>query len=162
MNLETFTKLLDSYGSVETNWPAEVRGEALTFVTENEDGRSLLQRYAPLDQALDRYTVRPDVDRMRAALMAKVGRKNLFDRVTAWFIPEPGNLQAIWRPAVAATLPLILGIILGSTLSLGNSDFYTESWSDEISMVALSTNNTDSLSTGSTESPSTTNTEPLP
>ena len=162
MNLETFTKLLDSYGTVEANWPAEVRGEAVAFVTENEAARSLLLQYAPLDQALDRYTVRPDIDRMRAVLMAKVGRKNLFDRVTAWLMPEPGNLQAIWRPAVAATLPLILGIILGSTLSLGNTDSYTESWSDEISMVALSTNSTDSLSTGSTESPSTDKPESLP
>ena len=159
MNLETFTKLLDSYGTVEANWPAEVRGEALAFLAENEAARSLLAGYAPLDHALDRYTVRPDIDRMRAALMAKVGRKNLFDRVTAWLMPEPGNLQTFWRPAVAATLPLILGIILGSTVSLDNADSYTDSWSDEISMVALSTNITDTLST---ESPSTTDTESLP
>lgn len=145
MNLDTFTKLLDSYGTVEANWPADVRSDALEFVTENEAARALLLQYAPLDQALDMYTIGLDVDRIRTALLAKVGPRNLFDRVTAWLLPEPANLQAFWRPAVVASLPLILGIILGSTLSLGNTESYTDSWSDEISMVALSSNDTESL-----------------
>lgn len=152
MNLDTFTKLLESYGTVGANWPADVRREALELLTENEAARALHLKYAPLDRALDMYTVKPDVDRMRAALMAKVSSRNLFDRITAWLLPEPRNLQAFWRPAMVASLPLILGIILGSTLSLGSTDSYTDNWSDEISMVALSTSSNESLPTNGTES----------
>lgn len=145
MNLKTFGRLLETYGTIEGHWPPEVRAEAKQLLSTDAGARALLERYAPLDEALDNYRVNPDVTSVRAALLARFDKKNIIDRITAWLLPEPGERHAFWRPALAATLPLIIGIILGSTLSLGNTSSSATNWSDEISMVALSNTDTESI-----------------
>lgn len=145
MNIETFDRLLQSYGTSESHWPAEMRDAARQLLADDDQARALVERYAPLDAALDKYAVNPNMARIRAALVAQVGRKNIIDRITDWLLPQSGNLHAFWRPALAAALPLILGIILGSTLSFGSTSNTTDTWNNEMSLVALSSTNTESL-----------------
>lgn len=145
MNIDTFDKLLASYGTVEANWPVDVRDAAREFLSVSAEARALVDRYAPLDTALDKYTVAPNTAKVREILLSRTSRSNIIDRITAWLLPESANLHAIWRPALVASLPLILGIILGSTLSLGSTDNTTDTWSNEISLVALSNNDTESV-----------------
>jgi len=142
MDLNEFRKLITAYGTVEANWPASTREAARTLIDTNPEAAALVVRHSPLDNALDRYDVPVNEARIRAGILARIDNmapaKNVIDRFTSWLFPDLTDLHGIWRPALAASLPLILGIILGSTVSFGATDS-TDTWSDEISMVALST-----------------------
>lgn len=145
MNLNTLTTLLETYGTVESNWPVAVRAEARQYLAANEDARQLLKRYVPLDIALEKYVVDPNTARIRATLLVAIGRRNIIDRMTAWLLPERGLLHSFWRPTLAASLPLILGIVLGSTLSIGNTNTTPDAWNDQLSLVSLSDNDSGPL-----------------
>ena len=144
MNPDEFRRLLETYGTVQTNWPVEVREAAREYLASSREASDLAERFAPLDIALDRFDTNPDTARIRAAVMARIGSRNIIDRITGWLLPDLTDLHAIWRPALAASLPLILGIILGSTMSIGSTDT-ADSWSDEITLVALANNDSESL-----------------
>jgi hypothetical protein len=143
MDLHTFTQLLERYGTTESNWPAQVRDEAAAFVAANPEAQSVKARFRPLDEALDRYEVHPDNERLRAAILARIDdrpaamrRRDPLDVIMRWLFPDVPDLRVLWRPALAASLPLLAGIIIGSTFTIDALDT-TDSWDEEIQLLAL-------------------------
>jgi len=143
MDLDTFTQLLERYGTTESNWPARVRDEAAGFVASNPEAQSVMTRFRPLDEALDRYEVHPDNDRLRAAILARIDdrpaatrRRDPLDAIVRWLLPDGLDLRGLWRPALAASLPLLVGMIIGSTFTIDALD-KTDSWDEEIQLLAL-------------------------
>lgn len=143
MDHDTFTRLLERYGTTESNWPAELRAEAGRYLASNRDAQSLMARFRPLDDALDRYEVRPDNIRLRAAILARVDGlppstrpRNVLDAIIGWLLPDLHDSRALWRPVLAASLPLMAGIIIGSTFTIDALDT-TDSWDEEIQLLAL-------------------------
>lgn len=142
MDLNDFTTLLSTYGTIEANWPEPMREAARKFADSNTEAAALLSRYRALDDAMSRYEVPLNQSKIRAGIMARINapRPGIIDRVAGWLFPDLTDLHAIWRPALAATLPLVIGIILGSTISIDTTADKSQTWNDEISMVALSDN----------------------
>ena len=143
MDIREFTSLLETYGTLDANWPDPVREIAVVYRDANPEAAKLVDRYAPLDEALMRYEVPVSETRIRSNILSRINTrtssKYLVDRITGWLLPDLTDIHAIWRPALIASLPLIIGVILGSTVSLGTTD-NTDTWDNEISLVALSDN----------------------
>ncbi|MEX0941290.1 MAG: hypothetical protein WD002_01970 [Pseudomonadales bacterium] len=151
MNQNQFRKLLETYGANEANWPAESISSARVLIGQSEAAARLLLEFRAFDEALDRYQVEIDAGELSARILATVpfasgasGATRLVDRILDWLIPESTNLANLWRPAIAATFPLLLGVVLGSTISLNGNDL-VDNWQDEIYLLALASEETEPL-----------------
>jgi hypothetical protein len=61
------------------------------------------------------------------------------DRFLDWLLPRENFGKNIWRPATAACLPLVFGIVVGNYFSFGfnlESDGFSY-WEDELTMLSL-------------------------
>ena len=135
MNLKRFQQLLDAYGTREENWPREEKEAARSLRQSNPQCERLLQRYRPLDDYLDEY-----VTRIPSGLSNKILSglpMPLIDRIVNWLIPDVKS--EIWKPAIAGSLPLILGMMLGASAigSLLDSVESDNNWDEEIYLLAL-------------------------
>ncbi len=135
MNIKRFQQLLEAYGTREENWPREEREAARMLLQSNSDCERLFQQYQQLDGYLDEY-----VTRIAAGLSEKILSglpMPLVDRIISWLIPDVKS--EIWKPAIAGSLPLVVGVILGtSTLgSLLDTAEPTGNWEEEIYLLAL-------------------------
>lgn len=152
MNQDQFRKLLDTYGASETNWPAESRPGARALLERDEAASRLLREYRAFDDVLDRYQIDIDVGELTGRIMAAVPgplrpgqtRKSLPDRILDWLMPADTSPRNLWRPAVAASLPLLLGVAIGSAINFDDMD-PTDSWQDEIYLLALASEESEPL-----------------
>ena len=148
MNLQRFTTLVSAYGTKPQSWPAEERKAAEEFLKQNPDAQNLLEAETFLDQKLDSFfSDEMDVSDLRANIIRATinekpvkkltGRDGLLDRILDWLVPlQPVQL---WRPALAATLPLILGGLLGTNIE--TSQFEPgDYWEDELEIMAIASN----------------------
>jgi hypothetical protein len=114
----------------------------------------LLRDYQAFDDALDRYQVDIDVGDLAGRIIAAVTGPSrpgqtgkgtrLLDRILDWLMPADTSPRNLWRPAVAAALPLLLGVAIGSTINLDEPDT-TDSWQDEIYLLALASEESEPL-----------------
>jgi hypothetical protein len=135
MNIKRFKRILDAYGTRQENWPGGEREAARLLLGSDPECASLLQRYHPLDTRLDKYVIRIPPD-LSEKILGKIPRP-LIDRLIGWLIPDVRS--EIWKPAIAGSLPLILGMMLGAS-ALGNLLDDAESdadWDDEIYLLAF-------------------------
>jgi len=112
MELERFNSLVDAYGGDEAAWPAAERDAARSLLAAEPQARALQREARALDRELALFQVAPppSVDRILAARP----QPGALERLLAWLVPAvPGQL---WRPALAAMLPLALGVVLGAGL----------------------------------------------
>lgn len=121
MNKETFSHYATSYGAHLKNWPEEVRSEAQQALNEHAQWQTILDNEQGLDDMLDHYqpNLYPpntgDYAALEAAILAETVRKvSLLDNLLSWLQPD----RSIWRPALAACLPILVGITLGANLEL--------------------------------------------
>lgn len=135
MNIERFQQILDAYGSREDNWPREERPAAQLLLQSNTECVSLLRRYHSVDDYLDEY-----VPRVPSALRQKILQRlpgSIIDTIVNWLIPDVRS--DFWRPVIAGSLPLVMGVMLGtSTLGdLLDSTAVDDNWEEEIYLLAL-------------------------
>jgi len=112
MELERFNSLVDAYGGDEAAWPAAERDAARSLLAAEPQARALQQAAQALDRelALFRVAPPPSID----LILAARPQPGALERLLAWLVPAaPGQL---WRPALAAMLPLALGVVLGAGL----------------------------------------------
>lgn len=135
MNIERFQQILDAYGSREDNWPREERQAAQLLLQSNTECVSLLRRCHSVDDYLDEY-----VPRVPSALRQKILQRlpgSIIDTIVNWLIPDVRS--DFWRPVIAGSLPLVMGVMLGtSTLGdLLDSTAVDDNWEEEIYLLAL-------------------------
>lgn len=135
MNIERFQQILDAYGSREDNWPREERQAAQLLLQSNTECVSLLRRYHSVDDYLDEY-----VPRVPSALRQEILQRlpgSIIDTIVNWLIPDVRS--DFWRPVIAGSLPLVMGVMLGtSTLGdLLDSTAVDDNWEEEIYLLAL-------------------------
>lgn len=135
MNTERFHQILDAYGTREDNWPPDERQAAQLLLQSDKECYQLLQRYRFVDAYLDEYVPRTPIgiqDKILDSLSVSV-----IDLIVNWLIPEIKS--EFWRPVIAGSLPLVVGVILGtSTLgSLLDTAEPTGNWEEEIYLLAL-------------------------
>ena len=112
MDLERFGQLVDAYGGNEAAWPDTERGAAQRLLAAEPRARALRRAAQALDGELALFQVAPPppLDRILAARR----RPGAVERLLAWLVPAAP--VELWRPALAAMLPLALGVALGAGL----------------------------------------------
>lgn len=137
MNINRFTQILEAYGTRQDNWPQDERNAAIRLLQSNDACMAILRSYRPLDDQLNEYLPRPSLVSTQDILDSLP--RPMIDRILSWLIPGPG--EDLWRPLMAGSLPLILGVIIGAS-SLGGLlgieiNDSAENWQDEIYLLAL-------------------------
>ncbi|WP_439100746.1 hypothetical protein [Congregibacter sp.] len=108
MSPERLEGLLDSYGSKEECWPDEQRQQMLACLESFPHLARQLSETRDLDVMLDSY--RPDPINLEQRIFAALP-VSVSDRIVRWLFPYPPQLW--WRPVMAATFPLLLGLAIG-------------------------------------------------
>lgn len=108
MDLERFRELINIYGANERRWPAELREDMQDVLASSEAARIALVEETQLDAVLDGF--QPATADLSANVMESLPG-NYIARFVAWLTPD--RPRDSWRPAMAATLPLLLGIVIG-------------------------------------------------
>jgi hypothetical protein len=146
MSLQRFIELVDAYGSDSRRWPESERDAASLFHEQNEQAQQILSEAERLDNGLDAWMV-PAFDGLESRLTNQplpLRRSGVLERLTRWILPQPGQVVSqLWRPALAASLPLMLGLYMGIQLEpdggLYGADIYTvSSEEDELYLISLS------------------------
>ncbi|MDP5054620.1 MAG: hypothetical protein NWP69_12580, partial [Congregibacter sp.] len=116
MSPEQLRELLDTYGSREQRWPADQRQDMRACLDAFPQMQQQLLAARELDAMLDGY-VPPVVD-LEAHIFAALPRSlsdrlsdRWSDRLLNWLLPDVPTLW--WRPALAAALPLVVGLVIG-------------------------------------------------
>jgi hypothetical protein len=122
MQAEELIGLLDAYGADPARWPERQREAMHAALAEHPELAARRREAADLDQWLDSYSVaRFDLgERILDAIP-----ETPLERLLRWLLPaEPGLW---WRPAMAAAMPLIVGVAIGLGGTLATTT--TTDWS---------------------------------
>ena len=116
MDRATFQYYAESYGSDFSLWPQSVSIEAQTALKNNPEWQTVLDNEEQLDLLLNQYKLpKANLSPLEQSILdATVHQTGLLDRLINWLRPD----QSLWRPAVAACLPILVGITLGTSLEL--------------------------------------------
>ena len=141
MKLGNFSQVIEIYGADSAMWPEDLREDLEAFLAKNESARSLLSEYSQLEQSLDKIAV-PDFPGLETRVLNQAlspRQQSLFVSLISWLLPTENFGANLWRPALAACLPLVFGIVLGNYYSFGISSEVDEFdyWEDELAMIAL-------------------------
>ena len=139
MNHIRLIEIINAYGTHSGKWPREEREAAMGLLTKDLEAQSLISKVRELDIILDKYRVSAQTN-LRTRILNNIPRRFWFDRFIDWVLPSTdGFISNSWRPILVGSLPLIVGLIVGNSLSTTE---VIDSWEDEISLVSLSTANT--------------------
>lgn len=150
MDIETFKTLLATHGAEVQTWPEEQQPAARILVDQDAKARLLLEQEQALGHALDRYTVEINTSALEARIMSALPERpnGILDRLLDWLIPKGGGARNLWRPALAATLPLVIGVVMGGTINVDDSgytdNYTTADYEQELYLMALTIEETES------------------
>lgn len=141
MTLDEFTRIIDLHGSEPAHWPKSLRGECESFVANNVEARMLLNQQWQVDESMAKLEV-PSFPGLETRVLNQLlpeRNQNFFEEVLSWLIPDESFGKQFWRPAIAACIPLVFGIVLGNYFSfgIGIEDDGFQYWDDELAMLSL-------------------------
>lgn len=141
MNLKEFTRIIDLHGSESARWPKRLRGECGSLVANNVQARMLLNQQWQIDESLEKIEV-PNFPGLETRVLNQPlpeYNRSFFEEVMSWLIPDEYFGKQFWRPAIAACIPLVFGIVLGNYFSfgIGIEDDGFQYWDDELAMLSL-------------------------
>ena len=136
MNHIRLIEIINAYGAYSERWPHNEREAAIRLVKADVKAQSLINSVRELDLILDKYEVLADPN-LSTKILDNLPRKLWLDRLIDWILPSIDDfISYAWRPILAGSLPLIVGLIVGNSLSTTET---LDSWEDEISLVSLAT-----------------------
>ena len=141
MNIDAFTQILETYGAVEANWPEESRAACRQLTATSEEAQQLLRQFMLLEQSLDALDP-PHFPGLETRILHQAlppQQLSLSDRLINWLIPKSGSPLSLWRPTLAACLPLVFGILVGNLTDFGAAQDSSEYqyWDDELIMLSF-------------------------
>lgn len=141
LTMTDFTEIVDRYGAAPESWPASVRAACQQLLSEDALARELLQQQRRLDMLLDAVPV-PEFPGLESRIQNQPlppRSRSLVDTVLEWLFPSNAPGKQFWRPAMAACLPLVVGIVVGNFFSFGisNESPGFDYWDDELYMLSL-------------------------
>lgn len=140
MNNSEFIELLEIHGPDPAHWPEESVDAISQLLAENPEAIQALLQFQEMDSLLMAMPA-PEFtgleERIAGQSLAGQGSE-LIERIIHWLLPA-GGFSSLWRPAMAACLPLFFGVMVGSYSNFGLSrDTDTELyWEDELAMLSL-------------------------
>ena len=141
MTLEKFTRIIDLYGCESARWPQSLLAECESFVTNNIEARTLLNQQYQVDESMEKLEV-PDFPGLETRVLNQSlpkHNRSFFEEAMSWLIPDEYFGKQVWRPAIAACIPLVFGIVVGNYFSFGIDieDDGFQYWDDELVMLSL-------------------------
>ncbi|MGE0625911.1 MAG: hypothetical protein AB7I04_09385 [Pseudomonadales bacterium] len=108
MKLDTFIDNLDRYGGDLDDWPEALRAAARQLAASSPEAAAAAGRARQLADVLAGLPERAAPPALAARIAARAATdRSLLSTVGDWFA------RALWRPALAASVPLALGFALG-------------------------------------------------
>ena len=136
MNHIRLIEIINAYGAYSERWPHNEREAAIRLVKTDVKAQSLINSVRELDLILDKYEVLAEPN-LSTKILNNLPRKIWLDRLIDWILPSIDDaISYAWRPILAGSLPLIVGLIIGNSLSTMET---LDSWEDEITLVSLAT-----------------------
>ena len=141
MKLKRLRALLEAYGADPARWPSDERVAASQLLQANSVARAFRSSQQTLDDALDTWEPEVPVLDMRifeAQLPPREVVPDLLDRLLAWLVPD--REAAWWGPVTEATCTLVVGVLLGSSLTAvpeQDTNKLVDNWDDEIYLLGL-------------------------
>ena len=139
MVLSEFVNLLDVHGSDIDAWPTSEKAAAQQLLKVSSEVQCLFDKQTELDRALEQIAVPEFTGLAQLICNQALPRRKLSipEQLIEWLIPR--RSPGLWRPALAACLPLIFGVMLGIYYSfgIGEDPLADEAWSDELYILAL-------------------------
>lgn len=108
MQADRVRQLLDAYGADPGRWPEKQRDAMQAALARDPELEAVRREAAELDRLLDGYAV-GGLD-LTGRILAAIPETRL-ERLLGWLLPAEPTLW--WRPAMAAALPLVLGVAIG-------------------------------------------------
>ena len=149
MNIQRFRELIEAYGTRSERWPEADRPAALIFLEADRDAIAITNELRRLDEALDADIVAQSTN-LKADILhqislttvnrAEQNQDDLFSTLWRWLGPYANGSFVIWRPAIAACIPLLAGVYLGSVVETGSDDQLFE-WEEDIYVMGLVSEN---------------------
>lgn len=141
LTLSDFTNLLDRHGANLDTWPAPARAAGQHLLDSDVAAQDLLRRQRQLDSLLDALPI-PEFAGLESRVLHQPlppRSRSVMDAALEWLFPANALGRQFWRPAMAACLPLVFGIVVGNFYSFGitteNPGF--DYWDDELYMLSL-------------------------
>lgn len=141
MNLEEFTAIIDTHGADASRWPESVAGKCESFLQSNDEARDLLAQQQVIDNLMHELEI-PDFQYLQTRIQNQTlpsRDASFFDKVVEWLLPPVDINQNLWRPALAACLPIVCGVVLANYFTFGidleNDGF--QYWDDELVMLSF-------------------------
>ncbi|MEQ8953214.1 MAG: hypothetical protein RL120_03710 [Gammaproteobacteria bacterium] len=139
MKLDQFTKLLPVYGPDLQRWPDTLGDSARLLLANDQQALALLEQEQKLAAMLDAVSV-PDMPGLEHRVLSQAlppQPESRLDLLLNWLLPVDASGQW-WRPALAATVPLIFGVVLGNFFSFGVTGVSeVQNWQEEMYLVSL-------------------------
>ena len=107
MNEQEFADLLDRFGSDTSIWPTEAAALAEDLLQRSAAAREALTAARTLDAALSKLERPAAPAQISLRILNRIARQDPWDRWMGWFA------AALWRPALAAVVPLVIGFAIG-------------------------------------------------
>lgn len=138
---QDFSDNLDRHGADPKAWPAERRDLCLALLEQDPGAQKLWRQHQQLADALDQLVVPPMPGLAERILKQSlpVRTPSLIDQVFNWLFPARPFSTQFWRPALAACLPLVIGVVVGNYFSFGVTGEIQgfEYWDDELFVLSL-------------------------
>lgn len=112
MELQAFIALLDTAGSNQFDWPAEVRVKTEQLLAHSAQARAEWQAAQTLDQLVSAVPEHVAPPGLHARILAGLPPESsgVIDQLVGWLT------AGFWRPAILALTPLLFGTWLGSAI----------------------------------------------
>jgi len=141
MTLEEFTRIVDFYGTKPERWPDSQRADCQSLVARDPRASALLEQQSQIDELLSQIE-EPSFPGLQTRVLNQAlpeRKSGLLEIIVSWLLPESNSGSQVWRPAVAACIPLVFGIVLANYFSfgVGVEDDGFQYWGDELAMLSL-------------------------
>ena len=108
MDLNKFNNLLDQHGPIFEAWPAELRRDAESLLETSADARDALADAQTLANLLNAMPEAPAPSYLAGSIVARAAEmEDPWQRLIEWLSGR------VWRPVLAAGLPLAFGFAVG-------------------------------------------------
>ena len=124
MNLKRFSEILEAYGGDSRRWPESERISALELCSKEPEARRMMEDTLALDVLLDSHEITSNNPIDLIDLIRKIESRiqhasnqsgqNIVDQFIGWLIPDLRSMPSLFRPALVACLPILLGIWIGT------------------------------------------------
>lgn len=140
MTLEDFKQTIESLGTDSAQWPIDTRVQCEVLLKSSSEARLLLNEQVELDSLLQKLEA-PTFLGLETRILNQdlpPRQQSLIDIIVDWLIPSQLGAQ-LWRPAIAACLPLVFGVLVGNFFSFGvtEQELALEYWDDELALLSF-------------------------